>query len=84
MKFVVEVEGVRGTCKRGYRQGDRIIFNGLDTPDGFCGGAYTVLYPVLLTLKSGGSFSWETDPHCRTSLACPDGGTVLFRISPLQ
>jgi uncharacterized repeat protein (TIGR04076 family) len=83
-KFTVEVEHVHGRCKRGYTPGDHFVFNGFDTPDRFCGGAYTVLYPVLMTFTYGGTFAFEKDPHCRTDLACPDGGTVRFRVSPVK
>lgn len=84
MKFIVEVEQVRGKCTRGYKQGDQFIFNGYDTPAAFCGGAYTALFPILVAFRSGGSFSYEKDPLCKTNMACPDGGNVLFRISPLR
>jgi uncharacterized repeat protein (TIGR04076 family) len=83
-KFLVEVEEVRGHCTRGYKKGDRFTFNGFDTPDAFCGGAYTILFPILVTFRSGGSFKYEKNPFCKTNMACPDGGNVLFRVSPLQ
>lgn len=79
--FCVEVEMVRGACTRGYKTGDTFTFNGLATPDGFCGGAYTVLFPILMAFKNGGSFSYEKNPFCKTAMACPDGGNVLFKVT---
>jgi uncharacterized repeat protein (TIGR04076 family) len=80
-KFVVEVEKVRGPCTRSYKEGDQFIFEGYSTPDGFCGGAYTMLFPIITTLGSGGEFSWEKDPLCKTNMACPDGGNVVFKVT---
>jgi uncharacterized repeat protein (TIGR04076 family) len=82
--FLVEVEDVRGPCTRGYKKGDRFTFNGLATPDAFCGGAYTALFPILVAFGSGGSFSYEKDHFCKTNMACPDGGHVLFKISLIR
>lgn len=84
MQFLVEVEEVRGACTRGYQKGDSFIFDGFSTPDRFCGGAYTVLFPILVTFRSGGSFPYEKDPFCKTRMACPDGGNVLFRVSVVK
>jgi uncharacterized repeat protein (TIGR04076 family) len=82
--FLVEVEKVRGPCTRGYKEGDRFTFKGFDTPDGFCGGAYTMLFPVISTLRSGGRFHYEKNPLCKTNMACPDGGNVVFRITLVE
>jgi uncharacterized repeat protein (TIGR04076 family) len=81
IRFLVDVQAVRGACTRGYKTGDRFIFNGFDTPDAFCGTAYTVLFPALTALRSGGRFENENNPRSRTGIACPDGGTVLFSVT---
>ena len=65
-KFLVKVEKVAGHCTRGYREGDEFIFNGFDTPDAFCGSSYTVLFPTLTALRSGGRFTDENNPRGRT------------------
>lgn len=80
-KFLIRVEKVNGPCTRGYRQGDEFIFNGYDTPNAFCGGAYTILFPILVALRSGGRFDYEKDPLCKTDMACPDGGHVCFSVT---
>jgi uncharacterized repeat protein (TIGR04076 family) len=79
-KFRIEVEHVTGHCSHAYKPGDRFIFNGLDTPNEFCGGAYTTLFPILVALGSGGRFEYEVDPQCKTGMACPDNGNVVFKI----
>ena len=83
-KFLVEVEQVRGRCTRSYKKGDTFTFNGYDTPNAFCGGAYTMLFPVITTLHSDGKFSYEKNPYCKTNMACPDGGNVVFRVTLLK
>ena len=83
-KFLVTVDQVRGKCTRNYKPGDTFIFNGYDTPDSFCGGAYTVLFPILVALRSGGRFNYEKNPLCKTNMACPDGGMVVFSVSLIE
>ncbi|OPY13760.1 MAG: hypothetical protein A4E66_00627 [Syntrophus sp. PtaB.Bin001] len=58
-KFKVEVERVNGYCAHGYKTGDMFVFNGMDTPDAFCGGAYTTLFPIIFALGSGARFDFE-------------------------
>lgn len=79
--YRIEIFDIHGKCKRGYKKGDTFHFHGLDTPNKFCGGAYTVLYPILLTLQSGGKFTFEKNPTQRTAISCPEGGTVLFNVT---
>jgi uncharacterized repeat protein (TIGR04076 family) len=78
--FDVEVEQLNGHCSHGYCVGDRFRFAGLDTPDTFCGGAYTTLFPILVALGSGARFEYEEDPLCKTKMACPDNGNVVFKV----
>ncbi len=80
-QFHVKVELVRGACTRGYKEGDTFVFNGFDTPHAFCGGAYTVLFPIITALGAGGRFDYEQNPLCKTKMACPDGGNVLFSVT---
>jgi len=80
LTFVVEVERVTGHCSHGYSVGDRFTFSGLDTLKGFCGGAYTTLFPILVALGSGARFDYEEDPLCKTGMACPDKGSVVFKV----
>jgi uncharacterized repeat protein (TIGR04076 family) len=77
--FDVEVERLSGYCSHGYCVGDRFQFAGLDTPDAFC-GAYTTLFPILVALGSGARFEYEEDPLCKTKMACPDNGNVIFKV----
>jgi uncharacterized repeat protein (TIGR04076 family) len=79
-QFEVEVEKVTGYCSHSYGAGDKFVFNGLDTPDGFCGGAYTTLFPILVVLGSGARFEFEEGPLCKTKMACPDNGNVVFKV----
>jgi uncharacterized repeat protein (TIGR04076 family) len=83
-KFNVEVEKVNGYCRYGYTKGDSFIFNGFDTPDGFCGGAYTTLFPIIVALNSGATFNFEDNPHSKTKMACPDNGNIIFKVTVLD
>ena len=38
-QFEISVEKVNGHCSYSYKEGDRFVFNGYDTPNAFCGGA---------------------------------------------
>ncbi|MBU0694853.1 MAG: TIGR04076 family protein [Candidatus Omnitrophica bacterium] len=76
----VEVDEVCGHCFFGYKKGDRFQVTGLKTPDGFCGAAYSILFPVLFALNFGASFSFEENPLCKTGITCPDGGNIRFKV----
>ena len=83
-KFEVAVEKVNGYCTYSYEEGDTFIFHGFDTPNRFCGGAYTMLFPILVALQSGARFEFEQDPLCKTKMACPDNGNIIFKVRLLE
>jgi uncharacterized repeat protein (TIGR04076 family) len=80
----IEVEKVNGHCAYSYREGDLFTFNGYDTPDRFCGGAYVTLFPIIVALSSGARFDFEEDPLCKTKMACPDDGKVVFSVKLIE
>ena len=81
-KFEIEVENVTGYCVCGYKKGDIIMCEGLNTPNTpFCGGAYAILFPMQTALFSGSTFDFEENPHSKTKLTCPDNGYVTFKIT---
>jgi len=50
-RFLVTVSKVRGKCYQGYKEGDKFIFEDFTkTPEGFCQGAATALFPCLYAL----------------------------------
>ena len=79
-KFEIGIEKVNGHCAYSYKVGDRFLFNGFDTPPAFCGGAYTTLFPIIVALHSGARFNFEKDPLCKTKMACPDNGNIIFSV----
>ena len=83
-KFEIEVEKVNGFCSYSYKEGDKFVFHGFDTPNGFCGGAYTTLFPIIVALSSGAKFNFEEDPLCKTKMACPDNGNIIFKVKLLD
>ncbi len=76
----IEVEEVTGKCFYEYKKGDKFTVKGLSTPAGFCGAAYSVLFPVLFALNFGAKFPFEQDPLCKTGIACPDHGNLKFKV----
>ena len=80
----IEVQAVRGHCHYHYKVGDKIEVKGLKTPEGFCGAAYSCLFPVLFGMNFGTAFPFEEDPDCKTGIACPDGGNIIFKIRRKQ
>jgi uncharacterized repeat protein (TIGR04076 family) len=83
-RFEIEVEKVNGQCSYSYREGQKIPVNGFDTPGCFCGGAYTTLFPIIVALTSGARFTFEKNPLCKTGMACPDNGNVVFSVRLLE
>ena len=81
-QFEIEVEKVSGYCACGYKVGDILTCEGLNTPDKpFCGGAYAILFPMQTALFSGSTFRFEENPHSKTKLTCPDNGYVTFKLT---
>lgn len=74
------VEKVNGYCSCKYEVGDKIKVNGYMTPNNFCGGAYTTLFPIIVVFNSGGKFEYEDNPFCKTKMACPDNGNIIFNV----
>jgi len=84
-KFEIEVEKVAGQCSQGYKVGDIINCEGMNTPDKpFCGGAYAVIFPIQTALASGATFNFEENEYSKTKLACPDNGYVTFKITLIK
>lgn len=84
-KLEIEVEAVNGYRANGYKVGQKIQLLGMSTPDhAFCGGAYTLLFPLIVALNSGSKFDFEKNPDCKTKMACPDNGNINFKITKLE
>jgi uncharacterized repeat protein (TIGR04076 family) len=82
--MTIEVEYSDGTCAYGYKAGDQWTVKGLRTPEGFCGAAYHLLFPVLFEMNFGARFAFEKDPARKTGITCPDGGKVKFKVKMTQ
>ena len=83
-RFDVEIEKVNGYCSAAYKEGERFLFEGYNTPADFCGGAYTMLFPILVALNSGARFDFEKNPYSKSRMACPDNGNVIFTVTLLE
>lgn len=82
-KFKVTVEKISGKCNANYVQGQEFIFNGMGTPENFCGGAYHVMFPAIFAMKFGAVFPFEKEPGVAHS-TCPDNGYVTFKIKRME
>lgn len=80
----IEVEYSDNTCTYGYKVGDKWQVKGLKTPEGMCGAAYHLLFPVLFEMNFGAKFDFEKDPYCKTGITCPDGGKIKFKVRRLD
>jgi len=82
-EVLVKVISQRGTCEHQHKVGDEWVI-GNTTPAGICLGAFDTMYPYALTLMTGGSFTWSSDPDVAT-LACPDPeNPVVFELRRLR
>lgn len=77
----IEVKECTGKCFYNYKIGDKIRVKGLKTPEGFCGAAYHMLFPVLFALNFGAKFPFEDDPNSLSTPTCPDGGHIIFKVA---
>ncbi len=77
----IEVKECTGKCFYGYKVGDKIEVKGLKSPEGFCGAAYHMLFPVLFGLNFGAKFPFEENPNSLSTPTCPDGGHVIFKVT---
>ena len=80
----IEVEYSDNTCTYGYKVGDKWKVKGLETPQGMCGAAYHLLFPVLFEMNFGAKFDFEKDPNCKTGITCPDGGKIKFKVRRIE
>lgn len=77
----IEVKECAGKCFYNYKAGDKIEVKGLKTPEGFCGAAYHMMFPVLFALNFGAKFSFEDNPNSLSTPTCPDGGNIIFKVT---
>ena len=84
-RFEYQVEKVTGHCSCGYKAGDIIHCEGMNTPEvPFCGGTYMSLFPIQVALHNGATFCFEDNPKSKNNLACPDNGYVVFKITMIE
>jgi uncharacterized repeat protein (TIGR04076 family) len=77
----IEVKESSGKCFYKYQVGDKVTVKGLKLPEGFCGAAYHMLFPVLFGMNFGASFPFMEDPNSLDTPTCPDGGHVVFKVT---
>ncbi len=83
---VKEIQG-GGTCSFGFKVGDVIMHPDESPPQtipNFCAWAYHEIHPVLLTLKYGGSFPWETEKNVAVGCCSDSKNPVVFRIELIE
>ncbi|MDD5044043.1 MAG: TIGR04076 family protein [Candidatus Omnitrophica bacterium] len=83
-KMVVEVVKAKGKCTFGYKVGDKWETTGLKCIPNFCGAAFHCAFPALFALNFGASFPFMEDPSAISTVACPDGGNIIFKISRVK
>lgn len=83
-KYVAEIETVAGVCVYCHKTGDKFYFDGYATPGGLCGGAYWVLYPVIMAMENGVKFKDEEKSDCMKNLPCPHNGNIKLKLTKLS
>ena len=83
-EFLVTVEKVRGSCRCSFKEGDKFSFRGVKTIEGFCGGAYLVIFPLMTALGFGARFNFNKNPAEMKGLACPSDAKVIFSIADVS
>ncbi len=79
----VSCKVVSGRCNEGlHKIGDEYVI-GSTTPSGICTSAFASIFPLVLSLQTGGKLFWERDPKV-TRAACPDDDGVVFEIKLLE
>ena len=77
----IEVKESSGKCHYNYKVGDKVTVKGLKVPEGFCGAAYHMLFPVLFGMNFGATYPFMDDPNSLDTATCPDGGHVIFKVT---
>lgn len=77
----IEVKEASGKCFYNYKVGDKTVVKGLKTPEGFCGAAYHMMFPVLFAMNFGAKFPFMEDPNSLDTATCPDGGHIIFKVT---
>ena len=83
-KMVIEVVKSKGKCHFEYKVGDKWETTGLKCIPGFCGAAFHTAFPALFALNFGARFSFMDDPDSIDTVTCPDGGSIVFKVSRVE
>lgn len=83
-KMVIEVVQAKGKCTFGYKVGDKWETQGLKCIPGFCGAAFHTAFPALFALNFGAKFFFMPDPDSIDTVTCPDGGSIIFKVSRVE
>lgn len=81
-KITIEVVDIlnNGKCSMGQLVGD--VFNYPEDRGKICPSAYHIIYPWILVMQSGGSFSFFKDDGNSVTLGCSDyDHQVVFKIT---
>ena len=79
----VKCKIVDGHCNQGLNKVGQEFIVGDYTPEGICTSAFASIFPLILSLQTGGEFFWEKDKKV-TRAACPDDDGVVFEISAIE
>jgi uncharacterized repeat protein (TIGR04076 family) len=77
----IEVKESSGKCFYKYQVGDKVTVQGLKLPEGFCGAAYHMLFPILFGMNFGATYPFMENPDSIDTATCPDGGHIVFKVT---
>ena len=72
-----------GKCQGGYHPiGQTFVVDDV-TPAGMCTDAWSAIAPYVMTLRSGGNFSWMEEKGV-VHIHCPDPKGITFEIRRIE
>jgi uncharacterized repeat protein (TIGR04076 family) len=67
-----------------HKEGETILVEGYDQPEGICGFAWNVIWPFAMMLLNNGDLNWYYEKPGILVASCPDGlRPVIFKIERL-
>jgi len=81
--LTVKITVVEGKCQEDqHKVGDTWTI-GYKTPKGICLGAWGAVYPYVMALNLGGSFSWKKE-SAKIKLPCADTNGITLLVERIE
>ncbi|MFX0107186.1 MAG: TIGR04076 family protein [Candidatus Hodarchaeota archaeon] len=79
-QILCRVKSQKGNCGAGHKEGDEILFTGLEVKGKICFSAMYSMIPKIFAMMYNARIPWLKD-QCVATHACPDGfNPVMFEL----